>query len=279
MKKLLFSITTLLTINASAQVYHPFPTGNANWEYQYFDDFHMPTNIYNYHSFSGDTVIANLNYKQVINSQAVYEGAIREQNKRIYFIPDSTSTEYLLYDFNLTVGDKIIHPFGGALCSNDTVTITAIDSLVIAGTNYIIYYLSSSTYWIDGIGAATNLLTPCNNNCLSGDFYLHCVTSTTGLNYSPMGNSCIVSTKEQTQKNNTVTILPNPFTTNARISVGANFEQSTLSIINTLGQVVKQQQVLYSNETLTNQNLVKGLYFYQVKNNQGATANGKFIVE
>jgi hypothetical protein len=60
--------------------------------------------------FDGDSIVASNSYKKVfscedkLHENVKYEGLIREQNKKTYFIPANSETEYLLYDFSLEEG-------------------------------------------------------------------------------------------------------------------------------------------------------------------------------
>ena len=60
--------------------------------------------------FDGDSIVASNSYKKVfscedkLHENIKYEGLVREQNKKTYFIPVNSETEYLLYDFSLEEG-------------------------------------------------------------------------------------------------------------------------------------------------------------------------------
>ena len=75
-----------------------------------WEELHNPGFWFTAEQLNGDTVINSLNYKKIFEN-SLYAGALREDNKIIYFIPGNSLTEYLLYNFNLTVGDSIINPF------------------------------------------------------------------------------------------------------------------------------------------------------------------------
>ena len=60
-----------------------------------------------YFYFEDDSIVESNLYKKVFSCNDIlheniqYEGLIREQNKKTYFIPTNSETEYLLYDFSM----------------------------------------------------------------------------------------------------------------------------------------------------------------------------------
>jgi hypothetical protein len=132
MKKIILFVTLLISFNAKSQtsVYHPFPDSAANWNIV----SHRPCGLgfdmweYNYSIvISGDTLINGNTYHkldipvQVIEthgacnsngtlvSPGYYAGCIRQDTsiKKVFFVPPSDSVEWLLYDFNMAVGDSV----------------------------------------------------------------------------------------------------------------------------------------------------------------------------
>lgn len=68
--------------------------------------------------FNGDSTVAGKAYKKVfscddrLHENIAYEGLLREQDKKTYFLPKNSETEYLLYDFSLEEGMTLVvrHP-------------------------------------------------------------------------------------------------------------------------------------------------------------------------
>ena len=93
---------------------------------------------------------------------------IREENKRVFVLPNPTSAEseeYLAYDFNLTVGDTVPDPYyyqtpGGP--SDYNLVIHTIDSIFISGTWRKRYQINSFPDIIEGVGSSSGLLNPLN---------------------------------------------------------------------------------------------------------------------
>ena len=122
---------------------------------------------------TGDTMIAypnNYNFTPYarLEENGQYKGAMREgENRDIYYIPAGCAQEYLLYDFNAKVGDRLTNLWFGGLAKwwpdglNATVT-------EILDSNPKVYTLEAEivfsdadeittapVYWIEGVGLTT----------------------------------------------------------------------------------------------------------------------------
>ncbi len=100
--------------------YIPFPLETGSWtnfEYQVGDGANVTPDVSYHYSTLGDTIIEALSYhKLVVNSDAinwhisrnqqvnVYVGAIREEERRVFFIPKDSILADTLYDFNIPIG-------------------------------------------------------------------------------------------------------------------------------------------------------------------------------
>lgn len=183
MKKFLLILITLnvnVHLFGQTYTYHPFPVDTGYWGYRYYDDFHNATNTFSEYILAGDTTISGIDYKKIRLNQAWTSpsyGAIREDNKVVYFYPDTASQEYVLYDFNLIAGDTILHPYGGAVCLNDTVIINYIDTISLSDGLHLQWHLSDFVTWIDGVGSSFYLLNPANVLCVSGNDQLEYMES------------------------------------------------------------------------------------------------------
>ena len=122
------------------------------------------------HRLAGDTIIGSLSYRKLIyddprlHIKDRYEGALREGNNRdIYFIPAGTTHEYLLYDFNAKVGDKLENVWlGGSPVDSPDGYVLTVDS--VSETTPRIYSLHAeikfgdeethtwSIRWVEGVG-------------------------------------------------------------------------------------------------------------------------------
>ncbi len=277
MKKYLILSFVLLAMLSFGQtsVYRPFPTTYGNWVYQYFDDFGVPTSLYSNYVLFDDTIISSVTYKKISNGS--YIGALRESSRRIYFIPDTSATEYLLYDFNLTIGDTIFSPFGGALCANDTVILTQIDSVIASDGYHRQMHWSpfGSVNWIEGIGSYFYLFAPNDIACLSGNYRLSCMVSDTTFIYPATSSSCILSVSSQDRPTLSISVVPNP----SAGSFTVNFNKAEIIeiiITDLLGKIILHQRT--GNQTqIKIDNLNSGAYFITAIDSSGRQTNKQII--
>ena len=155
-------------------------------------DFSCYYSYTNRYTIDGDTTIGGVQYSKFyvktkyetgaapsewctesVNYWEHYYGAVRESGKKIFVIPydSSDSTEYVAYDFNLTVGDTLTSP-NGSPGANYPNIISSIDSVLVFGNYRKRFVVDSYRFVIEGIGASTGLFNPieitsnCNNELL-----------------------------------------------------------------------------------------------------------------
>lgn len=164
MKKLLtlFSLSALFSVSSFAQ--GSFPTTNAIW-IQRIGQGEAPAKYTVIGLKNEDVVIGGKSYHKVFLSEtdatlgtSSYVGGLREDisARRIYYYNLATSTERLLFDFSLAIGDTIYTGPGGAadgiVYNVDIVNIGGVDR-----TRITFRSLTSSTpwslgEWVEGIG-------------------------------------------------------------------------------------------------------------------------------
>ena len=111
---------------------------------------------YNFH-LTTDTVIDFLHYVKLMKENS-YEGALREGIHRdIYYIPNGSTHEYLLYDFNAQVGDKLTNLWVGDTIKSATIIEiepTTPRTFVLSVEYYQSGYLDTTIVaWIEGVGS------------------------------------------------------------------------------------------------------------------------------
>jgi hypothetical protein len=262
----------LLTFAAHAQtsVYKPFPT-DAEWIYMYYDDWGDPTYQLKRYVLTGDTMISNVAYKMMFYEQD-YRGAIRESNKVVYFVPDTSMHEYRLYDFNKTLEDTIIHPFGELYCSDDTMSVTGIDSLLCSDGYHRVLKVGAWAEWIEGIGSKNYLLDPVQYLCLSGNDRLQCVVAT---EFSwQHGPTCIPNAVAPPAVD-AVAIVPNPSSGPFRVSMGGGSFQE-VRIVDAMGTVVMRGAVEASG-VIRIDDLPCGTYILVAMDGQGNRIRKKIV--
>ncbi|HNV80700.1 MAG TPA: T9SS type A sorting domain-containing protein [Tenuifilaceae bacterium] len=162
----------LVTLNAKAQDYVPFPTGNVNWNVFYAGTCEEapPDSILIRYAIHGDTVINDIQYLKLcieegdtLNPIIRGIGGLRENDKKIYYLGETIFSlyceeEFLLYDFTKQIGDTIKHDPEGLFFS----VILDIDSVLIGDgyrKRYSIdnhWFYHNPDYIIEGIGSVVN---------------------------------------------------------------------------------------------------------------------------
>lgn len=281
MKRILLFLTFLfpLFVNAQAWQYHPFPTTTGNWTYRYHDDFGAPTTDLSCYSLFGDTSILGVNYK-IIFSGGSKNGAIRESNKIIYFRPDTSSIEYVLYNFNLNQGDTLFHPFGGNPTNLDTLVVTWVDSIYTTN-GYLRQIHFNFNTWIEGIGSMNYLLRPVGYAPISGNDQLECMEGD-GVGKYPGGSSCpscyAVGMKEQELVSD-IKVSPNPFNYQTTIIFNVNQRNASIKMMDIAGREIKTIHFTGQQFIIDKGELKEGIYFVQTTDDQKNICNKKIVIQ
>lgn len=298
MKKLLLLILVTFSwpMKAQTSVYHPFPDSNAVWNYQYILNCSMGY-AEEYYSLTilGDTTISAQSYHKLFIPHVQsfssgtcefhsigYKGAFREDtlNRKVFFIPPFQSSEQLLYDFSLQVGDTIqgyLDYFG--LPS----TIQIIDSILIGSTFRKRWILSCyGIQIIEGIGNTYGLIEYLPG-CATDfpDYTLTCFSQNEETLYPDIASNCelISNIKGVSDKIFISTLFPNPFNSTATLTLNSDFGIAELKIFNALGKEVGRQNINSFSTTINREGLSNGIYFYQVATNNRQLTSGKFTIE
>lgn len=163
---ILFFIFILFKTNC--QNYIPFPTDNSTWTtVMQFWDFSNPSYSYENAKTNGDTLINGYQYTKInrINSSNCF---IRENNGLVYCKYSNNSpfdtTEYLLYNFNLKVGDTIQMPMAGYEIHYYKGHVESVDSLLIGNIYHKRIGINAEGWshfdFVQGIGSLQGLLYP-----------------------------------------------------------------------------------------------------------------------
>ena len=268
-----------MTSKSWGVTYHVFPTSFGSWNYQYYDEMHIPTGNFTSYLMLGDTIISSTIYKKIFIGS--YAGALRESNKIVYFIPDTSSTEYILYNFNLNQGDTLFHPFGPCCCApiQDTMIVNFVDS-IISPNGYLRQIHFNFVTWIEGVGSIFHLLQPFAVAPVSGNDFLECMVGDNGIVYAWNSSYCITSTHDESNQTVISHFYPNPFQTLAVLKLeDPRYSNGIVNIYNEYGQLVNQFQMKNLEAIINKNNLTCGIYFYQVKKNGLQIISGKFIID
>jgi len=224
---------------------------------------------------------------------AGYVGALRDDslaNKTFFVFPNST-TDSLLYDYNLTVGDTIKGIISQFYSQDDTNrTVLTVDSVLIGSQyhkrwNFSQSVLGDSVFIIEGIGTSSGLIEPLYPWVTEWtDRHLICVkdslqTYFISNYYSTVGCNLIVSIRNELNLRNSISIYPNPFSNETTIKADQEIKNSTILIIDSFGKQVKQINNITGREIkLHLENLSGGIYFLRFIQENGAIATFKLII-
>lgn len=312
MKKLLLLFClSFISGNVFSQNYVPFPDSSAQWNVK-FGWYGSPnwgvdeTAIF---FIDGDTLISGNIYSKIFlyhggpaidTSNSYYVGAIREQNKKIFFriIPNpwtsppameyyptncnsqSDTADFLLYDFNLIVGDTIRNGF-------TVFVINSIDSVLVQSTyrkrfnisNNNIMWTNLYEEWIEGIGSTRGILdATCPENPW-GHRALVCYQSNsisyiTQYAYQRFGGNCYSNTTGLNElfSSDIFTLSPNPFHNFITIK---NNQQKDLSItiFSSIGEVVQRATLIKEGvATINLSGLAAGIYLVAARSDKNFVA-------
>ena len=177
--------------------------------------------------FNGDSIIADYSYKKVfscddrLHENIKYEGLMREHDKKTYFIPANSETEYLLYDFSLEEGMTFEYtdwrPYSIKIqryVKVDSVEIKGVQKKRISLTgqpsndNYVL------ATWIENIGSSSGLFYPCGYILAGSNRKLLCYFEDNELIYkNPEYSECYYdsnATSVQTIEIDDYNVCPNP---------------------------------------------------------------------
>lgn len=293
----------VLSVGINAQKYVPFPTSNASWS-----EIHVqqgacePAGFCRYqYKMLGDTTINSVLYHKIYrqddslatNLNAVYFGAIREESKKIYFRSGNLNHEIRLYDFSKNIGDTLTNFYNEHLGSG---TITAIDSILIDGSYRRVFHLDvlqNGNVWIEGIGSTNGLFNPvipaltCTCSwyliCYHQNNQVKFLNNDSQLSYVAPHITCFPSIIDGINNvviKNSVTISPNPVTSNSTLKWSGNETFSTLLITDLLGKTIQKINIKGLSETSINRNdFMKGLYIGRLVSETGSEETVKIIVQ
>jgi len=240
--------------------------------------------------FDGDSIVADNPYKKVFScddkllENSKYEGLMREQDQKTYFIRANSETEHMLYDFSLEEGMTFnLAPIQWLL------EVKHSDMIEINGVlkkRLQIAYAPSSLYediidtWIEGIGSLNGII---SRNGFTGNgatFALLCYYQNNELRYkNPAYSECYYNNREdditsvQSITINDCDIFPNPVDDILRISC-LNNVISRIEIFDNTGRQVYNQ--VYK-DTINVSSFSKGLYLLKLYDANEQVSEFKFI--
>lgn len=233
-----------------------FPRHSAVWLYQYYDDFHQPTNSFTQYYMFGDTTINTVVYSKVYSSSNNYLVAYRDTNRLVYYILANDTVEQLGMDFTISTNDSL----NGISCGNSNQT--SVDSGLYFGGNHkhVTTIENFGADWVEGVGPLANSpASPCYLG-LSGNYILICYQeSNLDQHYTSWATGCFASISENTIEQ--FQVFPNPTHSIAYLNTN-QFAGQNYSLINSTGQIISNG--IISGDQINVTGLENGIYFLKI---------------
>lgn len=282
MKQLLFFFLAIVSIivNGQTRIYYSFPDSNAVWNMNFYRHCIVPWGIIeqNYSvTFGGDTVINSQTYHKLTIPYAQtnlvgecngigigYQGSIRQDValKKVFYVKPNETSEQLLYDFTMQVGDTVRGYIETFTYTPDIVQ--SIDS-VLVGSNYRKRWSINpcyNIYFIEGIGSTYGLfeLSP---GCVTDfpDYTLTCFQQNGLTLYPDTTSSCqlITSVNSINTVSDQVKVFPNPSNGSFTIDLDKSIKFKEIQLTSLPGNIILQKLVK-NQTTITIDHLPNGLY-------------------
>ena len=316
MQKLIFLIFSIFTICIKAQtsIYHPFPDSNAVWccESGNSNGCCGCVNFQSHSTYqiSGQTLIGGILYNRLLHYEITTDQCtadtlidtttyyIRQDTalKKVWMYDSSINGDTILFDFDLHVGDTLdaskeywTHYFN----SSNYWIVISIDSIIINGQyrkrfNYEMPNNPGCTSsMIEGIGPIHGIFYQ-PPTCFEYGAYLDvfiqdnlvliCQTIDTSFYIYYSCHNFFVDINEFETKDQFI-ISPNPFHLYANLKVNKKFENSEMRIYNIFGAQVEKKTIHGESVIINRDGLRDGIYFFQIRNDEGQIISGKFIIQ
>lgn len=294
-----------INVISNAQTYKPFPTDSATWGFYY----NSPAGASNTKEIvKGDTLLGGNNYHKVYSQLNNLIGFYRESSKKVYakILNYADTSEILLYDFNLMVGDTFYDKrkdlagtafiYKYKVVSITTGTLTS-DLRMQYNFNFVGYHgvvpsystlgFSCNSFWLEGIGSIKGIFNT-RTSVEGTECFVAAAVSNASFanlicfehrNLQYMAQTCLNLGLKENEINSDVRLYPNPFKNNLTLELSNELSpNSKLTIINTLGQIVFIYQEPKNKQEIDLSFLSRGVYYLTLEGKHGRKVV-KFIKE
>ena len=253
-----------------------FPLENAKWVSSSISDADL-TPRHGYYCLQGDTIIDHVKRAKAYSGQDVLVGYFYVHDEQVYFrgagnlswIMDypRPNEDLLLYDFGLSVGDKIPDYVMQAM------TITAIENIPWGEGETKRFTFGSVYSIIRGMGHTKDLFTPVESisTCMCWKKLIEFSVNGEVLYSEP---DWIVDSIDDV-KNQPIDVSYNK--NEKTLIISSNTVLDYLEIINIQGQLLLHKDISETNEVDCN-GLPKGIYLYRISGKNDIKQSGKIIV-
>ena len=248
----------------------------------YFKMYTTRHNILNVYTFPG--MLTFNSYDSIGPTFLRYDTLL----KSVYYLPSIDSSETLIYDFDLQLGDttpmQSQHFPTTIIRSIDTVSLFGIAVKRFFLTDVSDPYIEFFNYVLEGMGGSNGLAyyQP-EYGWLGGGVFstaLRCFQYQDSI-YAPYDGECpfidFISAVDPISDDHALTISPNPTQGLFVITIGEELLNATCTIVNSIGQVTQSFKLTELNST--GQLSTPGIYFWRVEQEGRLIRTGKIICE
>lgn len=240
-----------------------------------------------FHKVEGNTVINSVSYMNLMTTidqnltNWNLQGYVREDGSgKVYYRAIQDSTERLIYDFGLELGDTIILNH----LSSFPYIVTNVDSVLL--NNNFRKRITLNTYetWVEGVGSQMGLMCSGYSELVGVNHYMLCYFENGSLIYSnPNYSLCYYNTvdiEDREFQDAWISIHPNPVvsTSTFRISGDLDVKGSLLEVYSLTGSLLKSYNIEENEIQLHASDFESGIYFYRLITVDGLGRSGKFVV-
>lgn len=281
-----------ISLQLHAQKIHFTDTSNE-WKvvYESPDPPHLLS--FEYEKFRGDTIINSKVYKKLVGDFSALT-FIREDTtvKKVFVLyPLDDTSEQVLYDYNLKIGDTITYNY--QMTTKVSIYIVGTDSTVINGIEHKVWHCqipSSYSYTIiEGIGCLYYFYFPIRNkwegppqlSCFSNNATTPVLSPSIYSGHVQFDNttSCALSTEKLTEIQSRTYIAPNPIIENSKIIFPYEIHSGNLIVYDAIGKIILTTEIRdVKYYALGDKQFSPGLYYYRITDHSNSNIfSGKFI--
>jgi hypothetical protein len=295
MKNGLLFLFVLVLFNGYGQT--NWVQGNPVWHYKVYNPSYPG---YGYIKVwdDGDTLLQNQNCRKLKSVKHSFE-YINPQGDMAEYVSDyisgiiyySNDTVFyweedhfnVLYDFTANIGESWVigtNTIGFGCADTSRVNVTGQNTIDINGVNYNEWSLvddSLNSYGNLGkvnarYGSTNKYLFPFGRSCdmtiVEFDVVTFICFEDDSLYYNPTGEACEYYLGVTENKWNDISIYPNPSA--GKFELVSAIPVQKISIVNLVGETVKELNVSFSNQNIDLSELPQGNYYLQIENTNGA---------
>lgn len=291
---LLFACLFLsLGIKAQSNVYKPFPlVDGASWKVSWQGDGcvvqgnnqTIDDDVKYQYIIAGDTLIDTIQYKKLYVGPVIgfpyicawpdlpyvsmqgYVGAIRQDTleKKVFFYPEDTTQEYMLYDFTMQVGDTLKGYMRMQGQGIETYVVGYTDSVLVGNEYHKEIFFTTGEPIIEGIGSSSGLI----------EWPMYLVANAQLLCFSINGNDlygpwyfCDMELTAIQENNHIspISIFPNPASEEFTVKVDNPAAKLTVTLFNQTGQQVGSYSSGENQILIPRNNLPDGVFIAKIQ--------------